>query len=179
MKIKYFIGGILCSLIVIGILYLFNINNLRNQIINVRDVSGYGKIVTEYSDKIEKIKKEDCRKSMMNLLDKVNSTHFSDDVSIETYYKKYYSDKQFLEVYDEVVNNCSIKEEVKNNIYVIALSSTNFPNSVKEKYLLSYEFNIKDRFSRKVALKDNDEIGTYTTKVLELRVIKELLEGLE
>lgn len=172
---KNFVLGILFSVMFIIIYSMININNIRNEEIIVKDISGYGKVVTEYSEKIEKIKNKDCRESMNNILNVVNKTHFINNVSIKEYYEAY-SNNSFLDNFYDVVEKCNIKEEKSDPIYVMALASTNYPNSVKEKYMFSYEIRLKDNYSSLLETSTNiDEIGTYTTKALELKTISELL----
>ena len=63
----------------------------------------------------------------------------------------------------------------KNTIYIDALASTNYPNAIKKECFLRYEFKIRDINSSKY-LEENDLVGTYTTKYLELKVLNSLIE---
>ena len=72
---------------------------------------------------------------------------------------------------------CKIKED--NSRYSLALASYAFPSSIKSKYNLKHEIKFKDVNTREEVLKDEYEVGSYSSKILELRVINELLDGLK
>lgn len=176
MKQKYFILGILITVISLILINVIFVNKSRNEIIYVKDIAGYGKKVTEYSFKIEKIKNEDCKVTLNNMMDYINKTHFEKNVTVKEYYEAYFKDDDsIISLLDEAKDACELEQEEYDSIYISALSSTNYPNKIKNDYLFSYEFKILDGYSRKIYKKDHDNIGTYTTKVLELRVLEELL----
>lgn len=175
MKKKYITIGILLTLIFFTLLYLFTINSNKKEIIHIKDLSFYTKRATAIRNEIENIENEECKNSLEAMFNRINETHFTSDVTIEEYYNAYYKDnKVFLNFYDDVIENCEIEDEL-DDIYVLAISSTNYPNEVKKRYLLSHEFIIKDNNSRDELYQTSDETGTYTTKALELQVINELL----
>lgn len=173
MKFKYFILGCLFSVIIfifINILIVLS----RNEDIIVKEINGYGRIVTDISSNIDKIKDENCKSSFKNMLDFINKTHYSKNVSLKDYYNNYYGDKTFIDHFYLVKDECKL--DGIDDIYILALSSTNYPEEIKVRYNLKHEFILKDRDSRKEVLKEQDEVGTYTTKILELRVIQELIK---
>lgn len=173
MKYKYFILGSLVSVILFIAINMLVVMN-KNDYISVKDVSGYGRIVTDISDDIESIKSDECKQTLRKMLKFINKTHYNDNVSVKKYYNDYYGDMTFIDHFYEVQDKCSLDDI--DSIYVLALSSTNYPEEIKSRYNLKHEFILKDRESRKELLREQDEVGTYTTKVLELRVIHELIE---
>lgn len=159
-------------LILIGI---FTLQFNKEEMIYVRDLSFYTKRATIIRDDIEKIKNETCKKSFSDMFNRINETHFTENVTIEKYYKAYFKDdKTFLNYYEDLIGSCELDEDL-DSIYILVLSASNYPNEVKKRYLLSHEFIIKDYDSRDILSKNIDETGTYTTKALELQVINELL----
>ena len=77
--------------------------------------------------------------------------------------------KAIIEVIENIVDDI-------DDIYILALSSTNYPEEIKTRYNLKHEFVFRDKASRLELLKEQDEVGTYTNKILELRVIQELIK---
>lgn len=173
MKFKYFILGSLFSVILfifVNILVVLN----RNDSIYVREVSGYGRIVTAISEDIDEVKNENCKTGLKGMLDFINKTHYSKNITIKEYYNNYYGDKTFIEHFYSVKDQCNLDDI--DSIYILALSSTNYPEEVKTRYNLKHEFILRDKHSRLELIKEQDEVGTYTNKVLELQVIQELIK---
>lgn len=173
MKFKYFILGSLFSVILIistNILIVLN----RNDSITVKEISGYGKIITDISSSIDKVKDDNCKMNLKDMLDFINKTHYSKNISIKEYYDNYYGDKTFIDYFYLVKEKCDLDDI--DDIYILALSSTNYPEEIKTRYNLKHEFVFRDKASRLELLKEQDEVGTYTNKILELRVIQELIK---
>ena len=173
MKFKYFILGCLFSVVVFICLGIFMVKN-SHEYIYVKDLSGYGRIVTEIDQDIDKLKSEECKTSLHEMLNFINKTHYDTNVTIQEYYNNYYQDKTFIDHFYAVQDSCKLDDI--DSIYVLALSSTNFPEVVKSRYNLRHEFTFKDSISRQDLVREQDNVGTYTNKVLELRVIKELID---
>lgn len=173
MKFKYFILGSLFSVIIFISINILIVAN-RNDDITVREISGYGRIVTDISSNIDKIKDDNCKTGLKDMLDFINKTHYNKNVSVKDYYDNYYGDKTFIEHFYSVKDKCKLDDI--DDIYVLALSSTNYPEEIKTRNNLKHEFVLRDKDSRGELLKEQDEVGTYTTKILELRVIQELIK---
>lgn len=175
MKKKYILLGMLITIMFLILIGIFTLQFNKEEMIYVRDLSFYTKRATIIRDDIEKIKNETCKKSFNDMFNRINETHFTENVTIEKYYKAYFKDdKTFLNYYEDLIGSCELDEDL-DSIYILVLSASNYPNEVKKRYLLSHEFIIKDYDSRDILSKNIDETGTYTTKALELQVINELL----
>ncbi len=175
MKKKFITLGVLLTFMVLTLLGLISLKYHKSEIIHVKDLAFYTKRATIIRDDIAKIKDDTCKNSLNALFNRMNETHFVNDVTVKEYYQAYFKDnKTFLNFYEEAVKACEIEDNL-DEIYVLVLSASNFPNEVKNRYLLSHEFIIKDKESRELLLQSFDETGTYTTKALELQVINELL----
>lgn len=173
MKFKYFILGSLFSVVLfisVNILVVLN----RNDRIFVKEISGYGKVVTRISEDIDKVKDDNCKTVLKDMLGFINKTHYSKNITVEEYYNNYYGDKTFIEHFYSVKDKCNLDDI--DSIYVLALASTNYPEEIKTRYNLKHEFVLNDKHSRLELIKEQDEVGTYTNKVLELRVIQELIK---
>lgn len=175
MKNKYITIGVLLTLIILTILGILTLNDNKKEVIYIKDLSFYTKRATIIRDEIDTIKDEACKNSLSDMFNRINETHFTANISIEEYYNAYYKDnKTFLNFYEEAVKSCELTSDL-DDIYVLVLASSNYPNEIKKRYLLSHEFIIKDKNSREDLFKSADETGTYTTKALELQVMNELL----
>lgn len=175
-NIKFIIIGILLSIVTISTYILFTISYDREDYIKVKKIPNYTDIRDTLKNDISKIKNEECKNSLNNMLSRIESTYYTKDITVEEYYLNYNKDDNtFLNMFEEAKDACSLTNEQSDPIYILALSSTNYPNKIKEKYLYSYELKIKDKFSRKEVEDINDEIGTYTTKMLEFKTLKEII----
>lgn len=175
MKKKYIIIGILLTLIVLTFVGLLFLHSNKKEIIYVKDLSFYTKRATKIRDEIENVKNETCKNSLNDMFRRINETHFTTNISIEQYYNAYFKDnKTFINFYEDAIKSCELDSDL-DSIYVLVLASSNYPNEIKKRYLLSHEVIIKDKDTRDNLFKSADETGTYTTKALELQVINELI----
>ena len=175
MKKKFTILGALIAVIILILLGLISTFYKKSETIYIKDLSFYTKRATIIRDDIEKIKNETCKNSLSAMFNRINETHFTENVSIEKYYNPYYKDdKAFIKFYEDVVNLCELEENL-DELYVLVLAASNYPNEIKKRFLLRHEFVIMDYDSRINLYKSADETGTYTTKALELQIINELI----
>ncbi|MCX4365805.1 MAG: hypothetical protein OSJ70_08565 [Bacilli bacterium] len=176
MKKKWTLLGSLITIMALTVLGVISISSNKKEEIFVKDLSFYTKRATIIREDISSIKDEKCKSSLDAMLTRINETHFTKNITIEEYYNAYYKDdKPFINFYEDVVTSCALDGNL-DEIYVLVLSASNYPNEIKKRYLLSHEFVIKDRDSRRELYKSTDEIGTYTTKALELQIINDLIK---
>ena len=172
-NIKYVVFGMLIFLILfffVGVVFSF-VN--RNQAIHIKEYDNYEKDINVLSDKINKIKKDDCRASLNDMLDRIKDNHLTGDIKIKDYYEFFYKDNlTFVDYYNYVSSTCNINN---NEIYIKAMSTLVYPEYIKNTYNRSYEFYFKDKF-----FSDNtfNDLGTYTTFVNEIFVLSDILEEL-
>lgn len=176
MKLKYFIMGILFSVIIFFVVHIFIVIN-NNDVVVIKDYEAFQENIDKIDKRISKVNDETCKNSLEKMSNNIKRTHFSENTNVDDYYHAYFGEDEFLNVYGEVEDSCRISED--NSRYVLALSSYTFPSSIKLRYNLKHEFIFKDRKVRKELEKNQDEVGSYTSKVLELRVISELLESIK
>ena len=176
MKYKWMILSSLITIIIITIASIVISLTSYNRTIKIRTIEDYHTIKVNLKNKIDKVKDKDCKVSLNNMMDRIDNTYLTENTNVKTYYEVYFKDnKTLLNYFDDVVNSCDLTKKDTDIIYVDALSSTNYPNSIKKEYYLRYELKIRDNYSAKY-LEDNDLIGTYTTKYLELKVLNSLIE---
>lgn len=176
MKGKLIILSSMATVIVISIIGIIVSLISYNRTINVKTIEDYRSIKINLKNKIEKIKDKECQTSLNNMMNRIDDTYFSNNTNVKEYYEIYFNDDlTFLNYFDDVVNTCKLSSKDKNTIYIDALASTNYPNAIKKEYYLRYEFKIRDINSSKY-LEENDLVGTYTTKYLELKVLNSLIE---
>lgn len=174
MKYKSFMIGSLVTLIIIFISSIILIPFNKKELIYIKDVNDYSGKITKLKTSIKELEGSTCKKSLMNMLDRINETNFEDKVTIEEYYKSYYKDGiPFMKLYEEIITECKLEE--KDEIYLKVLEHSVFPDSIKEKYLLSHELILKDYSSRDSLSKINTEKGTFITKTLELHILYDLI----
>lgn len=176
MKLKYFIMGILFFVIIFFVVHIFIVIN-NNDVVVIKDYEAFQENIDKIDKRISKVKDEICKSSLEKMSNNIKRTHFSENTNVDDYYHAYFDEDEFLNIYGEVEDACRISED--NSRYVLALSSYTFPSSIKLRYNLKHEFIFKDRNIRRELEKNQDEVGSYTSKVLELRVISELLESIK
>ncbi|MCX4249101.1 MAG: hypothetical protein OSJ65_04995 [Bacilli bacterium] len=176
MRLKYFFIGCLMTIMLFLIVNIFVVINNSDTVI-IKKYENFQESIDKIDKKISKVKDEECKASLVKMSNNIKRTNFNENISVDDYYKAYFSEDEFLNIYSEVEDNCHIIED--NSRYVLALSSYTFPSSIKLRYNLKHEIRFKDRKSRNELEKSQDEVGSYTSKVLELRVINELLEGIK
>lgn len=173
MKIKYFILGMFFTIIVALV-----VNNLvvlnSDDVVIIKQISNFTDEMDNIDKKINKVKRDECRDSLNKMSNNIKKTYFSQDTTVTEYYETYFSDTVFLDLYKEVLNSCELSEN--NSRYLLALASYSFPSSIKAKYNLKHEVKFRDLETRESVLKDEYEVGSYSSKMLELNVINELLD---
>lgn len=174
MKRKYILIGSLTCFILLFLISSFLIIYRRNRTIYIQDIKQYTKNINIIKENIKNIDDETCKETFQKMLNRINDTHFSSNVKLSTYYHAYHNGASFLDYYNDVINDCNIEED--NSIYIDALISTNYPNQIKKEFELSYQLKLDDIYSNNLINKSLDKNGTYSTKTLELRVIKKLLD---
>lgn len=174
MKGKYIILGSLITVVLIFILSLIMIPINKKELITIKEVSEYSAKITKLKNSIKEIEDETCNASLMNMLNRINETSFKGEVTIKEYYEAYYKDDlAFMDIYENVIESCNL--ENNDDIYLKVLEQSVYPDSIKEKYLLSHELILKDYSSRESLIKNNSEKGTFVTKTLELHILYDLI----
>lgn len=176
LKVKYFILGVFFTVVFCVLLNLFLLTR-NDDVVIIKEIKDFDKSLSLIDEKISKIEDEECQNSFVDLKNNIKKTYFSKNTTISSFYEAYFSDKVFLDLYKDVEDVCQIKED--NSRYSLALASYAFPSSIKSKYNLKHEIKFKDVNTREEVLKDEYEVGSYSSKILELRVINELLDGLK
>lgn len=175
MKIRYVLQGMLITLIIGIVIHVMTLDRISKELIHVKEVPLITKRFTSLNERIINEENETCKDALNAMLERVKKTYFANDVTIKEYYEAYNDEeKNFIDFYEDV--NVSCKLENNDDIYFLVLSSLNYPNSIKNRYELRYEFLIRDSFNRADIYISSDEIGTYTTKLLELQIIDKLLK---
>lgn len=174
-KYKYAILGSFITLIILIIVSIININFKYNELITIKEVNNFDKKIASLEKDISKVDAGICQDNLYKMLKKIKLTNLSGEVSVKEYYKTYFQDETFLEIFDEVKKGCELSDEETDPIYIKALSATLYPNEIKKRFQLAYEISFKDSYNRKLINKSNDETGTFITKTLELQVLKDLI----
>lgn len=176
MRGKLIILSSMTTIIVITIVGIIISLTTYNRTINVKTIEDYHSIKINLKEKIGKVKDKECQSSLNKMMNRIDETYFSDNTTVKNYYKIYFKDDlTFLNYYDEVVATCKLSKKDTDIIYIDALASTNYPNAIKKEYNMRYELKIRDTNSLKY-IEDNDLVGTFTSKYLELKVLNSLIE---
>lgn len=178
MKYRYMVLGSFFTIIIIFIISIIAINFNDQEIIHIKEISNYGKKITSLKNAIEEVEDKSCKKDLEKMADRINKTYFKKDITIEKYYQAYYkNDISFTDLYNNIISSCKIEEndELAQNIIMQSI----YPEEIKNKYLLRYELVLKDNISRESLAKPLNEKGTYTTKTLELNILKALIEEVQ
>lgn len=174
-KYKYAILGSFITLIILIIISIISINFKYNELITIKEVSDFDKKITILEKDISKVDSGICQDKLYKMLKKIRLTNLSGEVSVKEYYKTYFQDETFLEIFEEVKNECELDDDETDPVYIRALSATLYPNEIKKRFQLAHEISFKDSYNRKLINKSNDETGTFITKTLELQVLKDLI----
>ena len=67
--------------------------------------------------------------------------------------------------------------DVSSSSSKVVIASKAYPQSLKTKYDSNFEIDFKDYFNRNKISEISDEVGTYSTKTLELRSLSEYVNG--
>lgn len=176
MKTKFFIFGSIVTIVLFSIVNILLVIN-NNEVINIKSINNFDEQIAIVDKKIEKIKDNECKQALGDMSINIKKTYFNKNVSVSDYYHAYFDGEVFINIYSRVLDECKIEED--DGRYILALSSMSFPENVKIRYNLKHEFILKDEYLRKEVFKEPDEIGSYTSKALELNVINELLDGIK
>ncbi len=164
MKTKYFLQGVLITLIIAITIHIITLDKIASEVIHVKELPSITKKFTSLNERVDKIEDGSCKRSLNNMLNRVKKTYFSKDTTIKEYYEAYTDEqKNFIDFYEDVMLSCKLEDN--DDIYFLVLASLNYPNSVKNRYDLRYEFIIRDIFNRDSVYTTSDEVGTYTTKL--------------
>ncbi len=176
MKTKYFILGSIVTIVLFLIVNILLVIN-NNEVINIKSINNFDEQIGNVDKKIEKIRNNECKRALSDMSSNIKKTYFNKNVSVSDYYHAYFDGEVFINIYARVLDECKIEED--DSRYILALSSMSFPENIKTRYNLRHEFILKDGYLRKEIFKEPDEVGSYTSKTLELNVINELLDGIK
>ena len=181
-KYPYVFLGIFISILVLFIVHIISIHIKINQTINFKDMQNIHEKLMEKKKDIETIKNEQCKSNLKDMLDRIDVTIPEKGMTLKEYYKRYYGydnnrddddGMTFLYFYSEATENCNIDNE---SIYLKALESLQFPYEIKNRYLGSYQIGINDIFVLKEDIDRVDELGSYSSKMLEVETLNKLIE---
>ena len=175
MKYKYILLGSLITIITLCVISIILVPFNKKEYVYIKSIDSYSKKITILKNELSELEDNSCKDSLNDMLNRINETNFKDKVTIEEYYKAYNKDEiTFINLYENIINECKL--ENNDDIYIDVLTQMIFPNSIKEKYLLSHELILKDYSSRSTLTKSLSETGTYITKTKELNILKDLIE---
>ena len=181
-KYPYVFLGIFISILIFIILHLISIPLKMNRMIKVKSIENYNHLLNNANEEINKIKNDECKKSLLTLSDRIRSTYYNSDISLKDYYNNYFIDDYRFEIYYKIaVEKCGLDHtiDLKSNFdtYNKMLESMEFPYEMKNKYLGSYQISFNDLFIMNEETRRVEELGTYANKKLELEVLNELISG--
>ena len=181
-KYPYVFLGIFISILVFFIIHIISINVKIKQTINFKDMGNYHEKIMERKKEIEKIKNEECKKDLNDMLNRIDMTIPEKGMTLKEYYLRYYGldnnredddGMSFMYFYSNVANSCNINND---SIYIKAIESLQFPYEMKNRYLGSYQIGINDFFVLKKEVDRTDELGSYSSKMLELETLSKLID---
>ena len=175
-KSKYLIFGFTICFMTFLIFGIFLNYVDANSKIKVKKIENFDNKISTINESIEKIKNNDCKSVLKLMSDKIKNTYYESDVSIKTYINNYfYTDNDdFYSLYLNAKDICNYNDD---SIDELVIASKSYPQSIKAKYDSNYEIDFKDYFNRNKINEISDEVGTYSTKILELNSLKEYING--
>ena len=173
-KYPYVFLGIFISILAFIIIHMITIPIKMNRTIKVKPINSLYSILDDDNKKISKIKKEECKNSLLDMSERIRDTYYPSDVSLKIYYNNYFIDDYRFDLYYQIViEKCEL--ENKTSTYNKVLESMVFPYEMKNKYLGSYQISFNDIFVLDEEEKRVEELGTYSNKLLELDVLNDLI----
>ena len=179
-KIKYILYGMFLSSMILSLLFVCLAYNNINKEIYIKDIDKYTEIIVRMRERVDKLKvKDSCKTSLNSTIDKINATHFNTGkIKLKDYYEAYYKDgSDYLEYYSLMMDECNIESD--DSIYSYALSAYSYPLEIKNKYYLNHEIHFEDYLSGSNSRKQEQEVKSFNTKYMELKVLDSILEVLE
>ena len=173
---KYIFLGMLITFLIIIILGIININFNFNNKIYVKEVNHFYVSASTLERKIKSIEDEECSSSLMGLLERIKDTYYEDNISVKEYYENYNKyGKTYYSLFQETLTICDldIKNYDRMNDYLLA--SRVYPDAVADRYKSSYEIKFVDYFNYKNIHELTDNVGTYSSKKMELMALSELI----
>ena len=175
-KSKYIIFGFtICfmTFLIIGILLNYVDTNCK---IKVKKIENFDIKISSINENIEKIKNDNCKSVLKSMSDKIRNTYYESDVSINKYIKSYFytDNNDYYSLYLSAKEVCDYSDD---SIDELVIASKTYPQSVKARYDSNYEIDFKDYFNRNKINEISDEVGTYSTKILELNSLNEYVNG--
>ena len=177
MKTKYFIFGMITCFIIICIFGCVLSVVSFNDKIYVKTLDNFDINIGTFDARIDSLKvNETCKNSLKNLSDRVKSTYYNNDVTIKEYDNNYFKDGvTFYALYLEAFNECEIDNDAYSYITEYAIESQTYPQLIHSRRIANYELKFTDYINYKEIHEISDNIGTYSNKTLELKVLSELL----
>lgn len=175
-KSKYVIFGFtICfiTFLIMGI--LLNYVDINSKI-KVKTIENFDTKLNTINENIEKVKDDNCKLVLNAMSNKIKNTYYESNVSMKKYVKDYfYTDN--IDFYSLFLNAKEVCDYSDDSIDELVIASKAYPQSLKTKYDSNYEIDFKDYFNRNKISEINDEVGTYSTKILELRSLNEYVNG--
>ena len=173
-KYPYVFLGIFIAIFIFIVIHIISVPIKMNRMMKVKQLDSIYNTLDEYNKKIDKVKKDECKNSLINMSDRIRDTYYTNDISVKDYYNNYFADDYKFDVYyKNVIEKCGIED--KTSIYNKVLESMVFPYEIQNEYLGSYQINLNDLFVMNDEVNRVDELGTYSNKHLEVEVLNDLI----
>ena len=101
MRLKYFFIGCLMTIMLFLIVNIFVVINNSDTVI-IKKYENFQESIDKIDKKISKVKDEECKASLVKMSNNIKRTNFNENISVDDYYKAYFSEDEFLNIYSEV-----------------------------------------------------------------------------
>ena len=175
-SIKYFMFGFITCFILIFIIGVI-INSFNSSVkVYIKTIDNFDDNISSLRSRLSKIENATCSTSLSSLIDRSEKTYYKNNISLKKYINNYYSDNtDFYKMYLETLDSCSINIDDVNDITKLVIASKSFPESLKAKFNTSYEIKFIDFINYKNIYELSDNLGSYSSKELELMTIDKLI----
>ena len=175
-NVKYYLFGFITCFIVIFVIgvILSSINSSKK--IYIKSLDDFDDSVSSLKLLLDSVEDTTCKSSINELLERSVNTYYKNNVSINEYVNNYYSNNtDFYQVYLETLNSCNNDINDVKDITKLVIASKVFPESMKAKLNSSYEIKFIDYINYKSVNELSDNLGSYSSKELELMAIDNLI----
>ncbi len=173
--IKYFIFGFISCFICVFLAGII-LNNFNHKVY-IKTLDNFDDTVNSLSKNFDKVKDNTCKSSINELLERSKNTYYKNNVSIKEYVNNYYSNNtDFYKMYLDTLDSCNNELDDVQEITNLVIASKSFPESLKAKLNSNYEIKFIDFINYKNVHELSDNLGSYSSKELELMAIEKLIK---
>lgn len=175
-SVKFYLFGFFSCFIVIFLIGVILSFVYSKKQIYIKTIDDYDNKINNLEVSLGSVENTTCKESLTKLLDRSKNTYYINNVTINEYVKNYYEGNiDFYQIYMETLELCDNKTDDVKDITKLVIASKSFPETLKAKKNSLYEIRFMDFLNYKSVNELSDNIGSYSSKELELMALEKLI----